>query len=126
MTYKKESTILIPIKRWEKVMTYIFNRFLETFGTDEEISQYLEGGKLTDRDSYYNRIIDSKDWILSVADYQVFLDWIIDNLPKKFNKKEAKKTLPIIDLYMWPITIESANQRKEWTSKDKQDEMKKE
>jgi len=121
MSYKKFSTINIPAKRWIKLGQYLFERMLEQFWTDEEINSYLSSGEFPGRDSYIQRVVLCEDWIISVAEYRKFLDWVISGLPKRFNEDKAKWMLQMIDLHMWPKTIELASQIKEntveWDSK---------
>lgn len=108
MQYKKFSHITIPTKRWEKVDIYLFNRFLEMFGSDEEITNYINTWEFKEKKEYIKRVYPNSHWIISIKDYQEFLDELINTLPKKFRKKQAKKVLPIIDLYMGPKTFELA------------------
>lgn len=108
MEYKKFSHITIPTKRWEKVDIYLFNRFLEMFGSDEEITTYINTWEFKEKKEYIKRVYPNSHWIISIKDYQEFLDELINTLPKKFRKKQAKKVLPIIDLYMGPKTFELA------------------
>lgn len=107
MDYRKQSTVLVPDKRWQRVDMYLFNRFIEMFGTDEELAPYILSWTFPDKDSFYKRNV-AWDGVISVADYQEFLDNLINTLPAKYRKKEAKRVLPIIDLYIWPKTFELA------------------
>lgn len=113
MSYKRFATNHIKTKRWTKLWPYLFERFLEYFGTNDEIDEYNNSATFPNKENYFERVINCKDWVLTVREYQEFLDWIVTNLPKKFSKKEAKKILPMIDLYMWPMTIELAESLKE-------------
>lgn len=112
MQYVKQSSIIIPKAKWEKVDIYLFNRFLEMFGIDSEIQSYLDNGDFPSKKEYLSRNSICVDWVISIADYKEFLDWLIKTLPTKFRKKEAKKLLPIIDLYMGPKTFELAELEK--------------
>ena len=107
MNYRKQSTLLVPDKRWQKVDMYLFNRFIEMFGTDEELAPYINTWAFPDKHSFYTRNVEW-DGVISVSDYQEFLDNLINTIPSKYRKKEAKKVLPIIDLYIWPKTFELA------------------
>lgn len=108
MSYTKPWTIDIPKKRGIDLGTYLFERFLQFFWTDEEITLYIRDWQLKDKTSYMERVINPKVWVIATKEYTEFLNSIIDNLPKKYRKKSAKKFLATIDLYMWPKTIEQS------------------
>jgi len=112
MQYVKQSTITIPKVKWEKVDIYLFNRFLEMFGIDSEIQAYIDSWDFPSKKDYLARNSICEDWVISIADYKEFLDWLLSTLPTKYRKKEAKKVLPIIDLYMGPKTFELAQLEK--------------
>jgi len=112
MQYVKQSTITIPRKRWEKVDIHLFNRFLEMFGINSEVEVYMETWDFPSKKDYLARNSICEKWVISIADYKEFLDWLIKNLPTKYSKKEAKKILPIIDIYMGPKTFELAELEK--------------
>lgn len=82
------------------------------FGIDSEIQAYIDNGDFPSKREYLARNSICEAWVISIADYKEFLDNLVSTLPTKFSKKEAKKLLPIIDLYMWPKTFELAELEK--------------
>lgn len=119
MTYTKKTTITIPTQRWEAIGDWLIARFLEMFGTDELITQYLDSGRrLFDKVKYTAVATWNVAWVLTgiitIADYQEFLDYLYDNLPSKYRKIGTawkpwfKNVMPIIDLGLWPLTFEGA------------------
>lgn len=119
MTYTKKTTITIPTQRWEAIGDWLIARFLEMFGTDELITQYLESGRRQFDKMKYTQIATwdvawTLTWVIAIADYQEFLDYLYDNLPSKYRKIGTagkpwfKNVMPIIDLWMGPLTFEGA------------------
>ncbi len=82
------------------------------FGIDSEIQTYMDTWDFPSKKDYLARNSICDNWVISIADYKEFLDGLINNLPTKFRKKEAKKILPIIDIYMGPKTFELAELEK--------------
>lgn len=121
MKYIKTTTISIPEIRWEAIGDWIIARFLEMFGSDELINQYLSSGrKQFDKSKYVElatwlNIHWLMDWVISIADYQEFLDWLRVILPSKFRKKGTAwrpwfdNVMPMVDLWMGPMTFEAAD-----------------
>lgn len=121
MKYIKTTTISIPEIRWEAIGDWIIARFLEMFGSDELINQYLSSGRKQFDKSKYVELATwmnaqwLMDWVISIADYQEFLNWLRVILPSKFRKKGTAwspwfdNVMPMVDLWMGPMTFEAAD-----------------
>lgn len=121
MKYIKTTTISIPEIRWEAIGDWIIARFLEMFGSDELITQYLSSGRKQFDKSKYVELATwmnaqwLMDWVISIADYQEFLNWLRVILPSKFRKKGTAwspwfdNVMPMVDLWMGPMTFEAAD-----------------
>lgn len=119
MQYTKKTTIIIPEIKWEAIGDWIISRFLEQFGNDKLIQEYLDSWRKKFNMQEYV-LLATWDvswiytWVISIADYQEFLDTIRARLPKKYRKIWTpwkpwfKNVTPMVDLMMWPITFEAA------------------
>ena len=114
MDYKKTTSLIVPTQKWEWIGDYLVARFLEMFWTDELITQYIDSSRSKfDKEKYTHLITWVGDsGIISVKDYQEFLDNLRSTLPNKFRKKWTAgkpwfdNVMPIIDLWMGPMTFE--------------------
>lgn len=107
------TTIKLPLLRGEPIGDYLIARFLEKFGTDEIILQYIKSWRKTFDKELYMKVVDGNGkWVISVSDYQEFLNELRKNLPKKYNKTYKwagyDKVVPIVDAMFWPVTHEQA------------------
>ena len=119
MNYTKKTTITIPTERWEPIGDWMIARFLEMFGTDELITEYISSWRRTFDRIEYTKIVSGDvdgqlNGCITIADYQEFLDGLLKILPKKYRKVWTegkpwfKNVVPIIDLGMGPLTFEGA------------------
>lgn len=114
MRYKRTSTLSIKDYHGQAIGDWLIARFLEMFWNDELINEYIT--------SWYKRFNEVKMvelgmgdgmGIISVADYQEFLDNLLQILPKKYRKKGTagkpwfRNVVPLVDMKYWPMTYES-------------------
>lgn len=114
MTYKKKSTITIPDYYGQAIGDWLIARFLEMFGTDELIQEYIDSSHRG-----FNEIklvelnLGGGLGVISISDYQEFLDNLQKNLPKKYRKKGSpwkpwfRNVVPLVDMKYWPLTFEA-------------------
>lgn len=115
MKYKKPWKVLIPDYRWQAIGDWLIARHLEFFGSDELISQYISSWyKQFDKIKYIEQIMGWDKWVISVWDYQEFLDNLRKILPKKYRlhgtigKPWFDNVMPMVALWMSPLTFEAA------------------
>lgn len=114
MNYKKKTTITVPSFHWEAIGDWLIARFLEEFWTDALVNEYISSWrKQFDKLEYLkNSNWPNEEGIISVKDYQEFLDNLRKSLPKKYRKKWSAgkpwfdNVVPMVDMGIWPMTFE--------------------
>lgn len=120
----KKSTLTIPLIKWEGIGDWLIERFLEEFGDDELITEYLTSNRKQFNKAKYTSLamgetLTGFDWVISIEDYQAFLDRLYQELPPRFRKKwsEGKpwfmNVMPMVDMGMGPLTFEAADKKQE-------------
>ena len=115
------STIKIPQMGEQAIGDYLVARFLERFGNDEIIQEYIDKKGWNFDKLAYTKLASwmDEDWemrgSISITEYQAFLDKLRSELPKKYRKKWTvgkpwfDNVLPMIDCFMGPLTFEGAD-----------------
>lgn len=125
MTFTKRTTLTIPDSPTQWIGDWLISRYLEQFGSDKLIMEFISSWLMQFNKIEYTILATGEQhdgelkWVISVSDYQEFLDGLRAKLPKKFRKKGSvgkpwfDNVIPIVDLGMWPFTFEAAAKLKE-------------
>ena len=114
MDYKKKTTLTIKDYHGQAIGDWLIARFLEMFWDDELVQEYIDSGY---RKFNEFRLVEMNmnwgKWVISVKEYQQFLDNLLKILPKKYRKRWSvgrpwfKNVVPLVDMKYWPMTFEA-------------------
>ncbi len=102
----RNTTRDVVLQRGAELRDYVVKKFVERFGTDEVVDMVNER-RITEFHKWWGpNVASSKDGVISVKEYQDWVELVRRLLPKKYSKKKYDMEIIVADMMYGPMTIE--------------------